>query len=50
MDLFNSGLHHEVTSSSWERYNPDSLWQVIQDNILCGNNRGDVSGRFGEIV
>ena len=42
INISNSGLHYKVTSSSWERCNPSDLWQVVQDNTLCGNLSGAV--------
>jgi len=38
MNLPNSGLYHEIISGSGEECNSGGLQQVVQNDILCGNN------------
>jgi len=50
MNLPNSRLHYEVTSSSQERCNPNSLQLVVENDIFCGNNRRNISERTSKII
>ena len=38
MNTSDGRFHNEVTISGWERHNPSSLWQAVQNDTFCGNN------------
>jgi len=48
LDIFDSQLYYQVTTSSKKRYNSDSIWQTVKNNILCGNNRRNISKRVSK--
>ena len=50
MKASNSRFYHKVTGGSWERCDPSSLWQVVQDDVFCGNYKRDISRRVSKVV
>ena len=50
IDSSNGRFHHEVTGSSWERYNSGGLWLVVKNDIFCSNYKRNIGRGIGKTV
>ena len=50
MNVLDSGLYYEVTSSGGKRCDSSSVQQIVQNGTLCGNDRGNISGEIGKVI